>query len=224
MGTNKWAETELLVKYFIGTRCLGFKESSDAWIYLMNENRDVRFAESLNESSKISDCDLEILRKEVERDRLKKDLAKNAKQRINILGNNKLAISDKVAPVTDDDAGARIQTNGNVILDPFASTNATNCNVIMGPFASIDAGTETNRNVILYPFASTNATNSIAICDPFASMDTGIETYSNVTFDSLASKKADFSAHEVGPMEMIRDINLMEFSEQINKCYEEIVI
>ena len=74
----------------------------------MNENKDIRLPESLKESSKISDSDLEILREEVERDRLNKDLAKNAtKQPINILGINKLALSDEVAPVMDNDAGAR---------------------------------------------------------------------------------------------------------------------
>ena len=34
---------------------------------------------------------------------------------------------------------------------------------------------------------------------------------------------SDFSVHNVGPNEMCRDIKLLEFSEQINKCYEEIV-
>ena len=76
--SNKWSETELLVKYFTGARCEGFKESTDAWINLMNENKDIRLPDSLKESSKISESDLEILRDEVERDRLNKDLAKNA--------------------------------------------------------------------------------------------------------------------------------------------------
>ena len=64
--------------------------------------------------------------KEVESDRLNKDLAKNAKQPINVLGINKV-----LPPVTDtnerssNEANAcitRIEANDNVIMDSFSDT------------------------------------------------------------------------------------------------------
>ena len=67
---NKLAETEILTKHFKGARFRSFKVPQDAYIYILNENKDAPIPNILLEFYKLSENEITHFRSEMLKDRL----------------------------------------------------------------------------------------------------------------------------------------------------------
>lgn len=59
---NKWAETKLLTDGFIGAKYKGFASASDAWKFVLNENKSIQAPKFFNEVNYLSDNEIEVFR------------------------------------------------------------------------------------------------------------------------------------------------------------------
>ena len=70
---NKWADTENLTKHFKGARFRSFKVPQDAWLYILELNKDVSLPDSLLEYYKLSKNEIEQFRSEMQKYKIAKD-------------------------------------------------------------------------------------------------------------------------------------------------------
>ena len=57
---NKWAKTKLLTDGFIGAKYKGFASASDAWKFVLNENKSIQAPKCFNEVNYLSDNEIKF--------------------------------------------------------------------------------------------------------------------------------------------------------------------
>ena len=84
---NKWSETENLTKHFKGARFRSFKVPQftiqDAWIYILETNKNVHLPDSLHDYDKLSDSDITHFRNEMLKDKTAKDKQRDKTNSLN---------------------------------------------------------------------------------------------------------------------------------------------
>ena len=70
--SNKWVETECLTKHYKGSRCLSFKNTQDAWIYILDTNKDASLPNSLYDYYRLSEDKISHFRNEIEKVKITK--------------------------------------------------------------------------------------------------------------------------------------------------------